>query len=110
MPSISADTAHDPSPSENANSSIVARCRPRAWRQHRDCFDQIGLAGAVDAGQHHGSGLIERKLRGVIAAEVREGEAANEGGGHCGGETVVGDRAPTLSHTGGKKIIYNNPI
>src|SRR5665213_1147502 len=51
-------------------------------RQHRDRLDQIGLAGAVDAGEHHRAGQVERKLRGAIAAEIRERQAANESGGH----------------------------
>src|SRR5262249_20266570 len=45
-------------------------------------FDQIGLAGAIGAREHHRSGSVERDLRGVIAAEVGQPQTSNKGGGH----------------------------
>ena len=77
MPSISADTAQAPSPSENASSSMVARRKPAAGRQQRDRLDQIGLAGAVGAVSTTGPGRRELDLRGVIAAEI--GQASGGG-------------------------------
>ena len=54
----------------------------RAPAPERNRLDQVGLAGAVGARQHHRPGAVERHLRGVVAAEVRQRQAADEGGGH----------------------------
>ena len=50
-----------------------------AGRQQRDRLDQIGLAGAIGPGQHHRAGPAKLDLRGVIAAEIGERQAADEG-------------------------------
>ena len=52
-------------------------------RQERDRFDQIGLAGAVRSRQHD-QRCADVDLRGVIAAEIRQRQAADAGGGHGG--------------------------
>jgi hypothetical protein len=51
-------------------------------------FDQVGLARAIRPDQHHQIGG-NFDLRGVIAAEVIEREAADAGGSH--GRTVRGE-------------------
>ena len=53
-----------------------------AGRKQRNRFDQVGLAGAVGAGEHHRPGTLEKNLRGVIAAEIGERQSSDEGGGH----------------------------
>jgi hypothetical protein len=54
-----------------------------ARRQQRDRLDQVGFAGAIRAGEHHRARGDKLNLRGVIAAEVGEGEAAQISGGHA---------------------------
>ncbi len=49
--------------------------------QEGDRFDQIGLAGAVRSGQHHEIGRDLDTGR-VVAAEVGQRQAADQGGGH----------------------------
>src|SRR5947209_18658913 len=50
-------------------------------RQQRDRLDQIGLAGAVRPDQQHRPGA-DLDLRGVIAAEIGQGQATDSSGGH----------------------------
>jgi len=53
-----------------------------AGRQQRDRLDQIGLAGAVRPCENHRFRSVEQNLRGVIAAEIGQRHAVDEGGGH----------------------------
>jgi len=53
--------------------------KPPPGREKRDRFEQVGLAGAVRADQHHRA-VADRQRCGVIAAEIREGQAADAGG------------------------------
>ena len=53
-----------------------------AGREQGDRLDQIGLAGAVRPGENHRPGSVEQNLRGVIAAEIGQRQALDEGGGH----------------------------
>src|SRR5262249_2020707 len=55
--------------------------KPAPRREERDRLEQIGLAGAVRADQDDGT-VVDRARRGVIAAEVRQRQAADAGGGH----------------------------
>src|SRR5207244_8768104 len=53
-----------------------------AWREQRDCLDQIGFAGTVLTGENHRARAIEQNLRRVIAAEIGQRETADKGGSH----------------------------
>ena len=55
MPSISADTAQAPSPSEKANSSMVARRRPRPGASNEIASIRLVLPAPFGAGEHHQS-------------------------------------------------------
>jgi len=52
-----------------------------ARHQKRHCLDQVGLAGAIGAGQHDeiGGGF---EVRRVVAAEIAQRQAADRSGGH----------------------------
>ena len=73
-----------PSPSANATSSSVARRSPRPGREKRDRLEQIGLAGAVRADQHDRLVARRSSARRAIAAEIRQRQAADAGGGSHG--------------------------
>ena len=70
MPSISAATAQAPSPSEKASSSMVARRRPRPGANSEIASIRLVLPAPLAPVSTTGPALIERKLRGMIAAEV----------------------------------------
>jgi hypothetical protein len=50
-------------------------------REKRDRLDEVGLARAVRPDEHHRPGA-DLDLRAVIAAEIRQGQAADAGAGH----------------------------
>jgi len=65
--------------------------QPAPGRKKRNSFDQVGLARAIRPDQHHQiGGNVD--LRGVIAAEVIEGEAADAGGGHAQAMNIIASR------------------
>jgi hypothetical protein len=90
-PSISADTAQDGRGAvfghivSLAERDLVQRRAPPAapGRQERDRLQQIGLAGAVMADQHHRS-AAKRDLHRPIAAKITQAQAEDPGGGHSG--------------------------
>ena len=64
--------------------------QPLAGREQRDGFQQVGLAGAVGAGEHHGPGTdAQRQAR--IVAEVGELQALDPDAlGAAGGNGLAG--------------------
>jgi hypothetical protein len=63
---------------------LFHRCPPQAAArsQEGDRFDQIGLADAIRAREHNRPGPIKLDLCSMIAAEISQRQATNEGGGH----------------------------
>jgi hypothetical protein len=58
----------------------AAQTTPR--RKKRNRLDQIGLAGAIRSDQHDRPGA-NCKLRGAVAAKIRQAETPDTGGGHA---------------------------
>jgi hypothetical protein len=56
--------------------------QPASGREERNRLDQIGLAGAVGSNQHDRPGR-DLDLGRAVAAEIRQGQAANTGSAHC---------------------------
>ena len=82
-PSISAETAQEPSPSESAPRHSVARRKPRPGARKRNRLDQIGLAGAVRARQHH---QVAVRSRGLPRDSCGNSSAS---GGGCGRQSCA---------------------
>ncbi len=68
-------------------SDVFEGCSPQtaSRRQKRNRLDQVRLAGAVGADQHYRS-RARLELGGAVAAEIRDGEAADAGSGHTGNQ------------------------
>ena len=56
--------------------------QPTTRRQQGDRLDEIGFAGTIGPGQNDGANAIKHDLRRVVATEIGQRQALNEGRGH----------------------------